>query len=175
MQAGQPISFNGGAADRRIVDLETIETTSAALTIGGQSLNLNAGGSQAFSIDSSRNATFSGPKLTINGKKNSLRNNTASCGSKAPSAHSPANIGMKKQMAFIPAPGVGNRCSIPKPNLSPEPGGPVFMMPSTKKRWTCIETHRTACCAKRSYAATAAAILDTCSRTGPNPQDDATV
>ena len=67
MQAGQPITFNGSAGTHKIVDLETIETTDAALTIGGQSLNLNAGGSQAFSIDSSRYATFSGPKLTING------------------------------------------------------------------------------------------------------------
>ena len=58
MQAGQPINFTPAtSANRKIVDLEIIETSDAALTIGGQSLNLN----------STQDATFTGPKLVING------------------------------------------------------------------------------------------------------------
>jgi len=57
MQAGQPINFTTAtSANRKIVNLETIETSGSGLTIGSQSLNLN----------STLDATFTGPKLVIN-------------------------------------------------------------------------------------------------------------
>ena len=66
MQAGQPITFDGSAADRKIIDVNEI-TTTGGLSIGGQTnLELKTNGTPAFSIDSNQNATFSGPTLTIN-------------------------------------------------------------------------------------------------------------